>query len=92
MCPNKVFFRRYFDWQHFSLRMAIGDISDLKWRPTKIVTLLRRPYRGEYLTLHWLESSENISNGISMQENRVWSRFCACRGTTVIELALRGVG
>ena len=72
--------------------MAIGNISDIKWRPTKMVTLLPRPYRGEYLTLPWSESSENIKNGISMQENLIWSRFCTSRGSRVIELALRGLG
>ena len=71
--------------------MAIGNISDRKRRTTKIVTLLPRPYRGEYLTLPWSESSENIKNGISMQENLLSSRFCASRGSRVIELALRGV-
>ena len=72
--------------------MAIGNMSVSKWRPTKIVTLLPRQYMGEYLTLPWSESSENIKNGISMQENLLWSRFCASRGSRVIELALRGVG
>ena len=72
--------------------MAIGNISDWKGRPTKIVTLLSRPYRGEYLTLPWSEASENIKSEISMQENLLWIRFCASRGSRVIELALRGVG
>ena len=57
-----------------------------------MVTLLPRPYRGEYLTLPWSESSKNIKNEISMQENLLWSRFCASRWSRVIELALRGVG
>ena len=55
--------------------MVIGNISDWKWRPTKTVTLLSRPYRGDYLTLPWSDSSENIKYEISMEENLLWSRF-----------------
>ena len=57
-----------------------------------MVTLLPCPYRGEYLTLSSPESTKNIDNGISMQENLVWGRFCASRGTRILELFLRGVG
>ena len=59
---------------------------------TKIVTLLPRPDKGEYLTLPLSESSENIKIAISMQEKLLWSRFCASRGSRVIELALTGEG
>ena len=38
------------------------------------------------------DSNKNIENGISMQKNLVWSRFCASRGTRIIELYLRGEG
>ena len=41
MCPNYVFLDG----------VSIGNIPDWKWRPTKIVTLIPRPYRGEYSTL-----------------------------------------
>ena len=75
MCPNYVFLDA----------LSSGNIPDINWRPTKIVTLLPRPYRGEYLTLPWSESSENIENGISMQEKLLWSRFCASLGSRLIE-------
>ena len=65
---------------------------DGKWRFTKIVTLLPRPYRDEYFTLPSSESSKNFQKGISKQENILWDRFCASRGTRIIEHPLSGVG
>ena len=38
-----------------------------------------------------LVTTENIENEISMQENLLWSRFCASPGSRPIELPLRGV-
>ena len=82
MCPNYVFLDA----------LSIGNIPDLKWRPTKIVTLLPCPYRAEYLTLPSSESRENLENGINIEENLLWSRFCASLGSRRIELLVRGVG
>ena len=82
MCPNYVFLDA----------LSIGNILDWKRWPTKIITLLPRPYRSKYFTLPWSESSKNMENGITLLENLLWSRFCASLGSRLIELPLRGVG
>ena len=80
MCPSQVLFDA----------LSNGNIPKWKWRPSKIVTLFPRPYRGEFGALPSPDSNKNIENGISMQKNLVWSRFCASRWTRIIELYLRG--
>ena len=82
LCPNQVFLDALSNY----------SICDLKWRPAKIVTLLPRLHKGRHLTLPSSESNKNIENRISMQENILWDKFCAFRGTRVIERPLRGVG